>query len=310
VPLNGALFLEGAGVIVLSTADDFTEVNAVYGLAGGSNGAYGISSGGNSGLSVLGKLQIDNGYLSTRESSGLLYWSYASGQFILNGGKVDAKQFHNPEGAGTGLISFVQNGGSFNLRGRFTNAINYVNPADLSNALINTARADNSIDVTAGVGTFSINNNPANGFAMAGGTLSIYDVCNITATPLAFLVNSPLSNINVTGGTVQLIPTTGTVAADADYYVNSTAPFGNLTINRVSGTRIVQLNTNPLTVLNNLSLSSGILQTNNLNVTIGGDFTIANGTTYTPGTNTTDLNGTGVSDILCLCSSGIEQFHY
>jgi len=26
--LNGALFLEGAGVIVLSTADDFTEVNA------------------------------------------------------------------------------------------------------------------------------------------------------------------------------------------------------------------------------------------------------------------------------------------
>src|SRR5664280_2768000 len=308
VPLNGALFLEGAGIIVLSTADDFTEVNAAYGLAGGSNGVYGISTGGNSGLSILGKLQIDNGYLSTRESSGLLYWSYASGQFILNGGKVDAKQFHNPEGAANGLISYVQNGGSLNLRGRFTNTINYVNPADLSNTLINTARANNSIDVNAGVGTFSINNNPANGFAMAGGTLSIYDVCNITATPLVFLVNSPVSNINVTGGTTQLIPTTGTVFADADYYVNSTAPFGNLTINRVSGTRIVQLNTNPLTVLNNLNLSSGILQANNLNVTIGGDFTIASGTTYTPGTNTTVLNGAGIQTFSVYATQALNNF--
>ena len=67
------MILDGAGVIVLSTADDFTEVNAAYGIAGGSNAAYGINTtGGNSGLSVLGKLQMNNGYLSTRESSGLL----------------------------------------------------------------------------------------------------------------------------------------------------------------------------------------------------------------------------------------------
>ena len=64
IPLNGALNLNGAGVIVLSTADSYTEVNAAYGLAGGSNAAYGINtSGGNSGLSVLGMLQVDNGYL-------------------------------------------------------------------------------------------------------------------------------------------------------------------------------------------------------------------------------------------------------
>ena len=218
VPLNGSLLLNAPGVIVLSTADSYTEVNAAYGLAGGSNAAYGINtSGGYSGLSVLGKLQIENGYLSTRESSGLLYWNYASAQFILNGGKVDTKQLHNPQGGATGLISYVQNGGSLVLRGRFTNTINYVNPADLSNPVINTARAVNSIDNTIGTGTFSINSNAANGFAMLGGTLSIYDVCNTTATPLAFLVNSPISNINVTGGTVQLIPTTGSVAADADY---------------------------------------------------------------------------------------------
>jgi hypothetical protein len=212
IPTNGALFLDGAGVIVLSTADDFSEVNAAYGLSGGSNAAYGINTaGGYSGLSVLGKLQVNNGYLSTRESSGLLYWTYASGQFILNGGKVDTKQFHNSEGGSNGLVSFVQNGGNFILRGRFTNTINYVNPADLSNAVINTARADNSIDPAPGTGTFSLNNNASNGFAMSGGTLSVYDVCNTTPTPLAFLVNSTISNINVTGGTVQLITTTGTI---------------------------------------------------------------------------------------------------
>ena len=309
IPLNGALNLNGAGVIVLSTADSYTEVNAAYGLAGGSNAAYGINtSGGNSGLSVLGMLQVDNGYLSTRESSGLLYWSYASGQFILNGGKVDTKQFHNPEGGSTGLVSFVQNGGNLILRGRFTNTINYVNPADLSNAVINTAREDNSIDPAAGIGTFSLNNNASNGFAMLGGTLSVYDVCNTTATPLAFLVNSPVSNINVTGGTVQLLPTTGTIAADADYYINSTAPFNNLTINRASGASLVQLNANPITVLANLNLTSGVFQANNLDVTIGGDFTIASGTTYTSGTNTTTLNGTGTQTFSVFATQPLNNF--
>ena len=38
------------------------------------------------------------------------------------------------------------------LRGRFTNTISYVNPADLANAAINTARAANGIDATAGIG--------------------------------------------------------------------------------------------------------------------------------------------------------------
>ena len=51
------------------------------------------------------------------------------------------------------------------------------------------------------------------------------------------------------------------------------------------------LYTNPLIVLNDLSLTSGSLIANNLSVTIGGNYTIAAGTTYTPGTNTTIFNG-------------------
>ena len=293
IPGNAAMVLDGAGVKVLSTADDFTEVNTAYGLSGGSNITYGINtSGGYSGLSVLGKLQVNKGYLSTRESSGLLYWSYSPGQIIINGGKTDVKQFHNPEGGSAGLISYVQSGGELIVRGRFNNNINYSAPADLSNPLINTARVNNGIDPGSGIGAFSINSNPANGFTMSGGTISVYDVCNTSSTPLAFLVNCPASNINVTGGILQVIPTTGTVLADASYMVNTTAPVGNFIINRVSGTSNVQLNVNPLIVLNDLDASSGDFAANNLDVTVGGDFSLASGATYSTGSNTTLFNGT------------------
>jgi hypothetical protein len=294
IPGNGALILDGAGVIVLSTADDYTEVNAAYGLAGGTNAAYGINTtGGYSGLSVLGKLQLNSGYLSTRESPGLLYWSYAPGQIILNGGKLDTKQFHNPEGGATGLISYTQTGGNLTVRGRFPNTINYINPADLANAVINTARIANGIDAAPTMGSFSVSSNAANAFSMTGGTISVYDVCNVTATPLAFLVSCPVSNINVTGGTVNIIPTAGTLLADANYFINSASSFNNLNINRVSGAASVQLNTNPLVVLNDLTLNSGVLIANNLDVTIGDNYLIASGTTYTPGTNSTVFNGAG-----------------
>ena len=92
-----------------------------------------------------------------------------------------------------------------------------LHPADLANAVINTASVNNGIDPAAGIGSFSISSNAANAYSMSGGTLSVYDVCNVTATPLAFLVNCPVSNINVTGGTVTVLPTTGTLLADANY---------------------------------------------------------------------------------------------
>ena len=85
------------------------------------------------------------------------------------------------------------------------------------------------------------------------------------------------------------------ILADAsNYYINTSAPIFNLLIDRASSASIVQLNTSPLVVLNDLTLASGDFSANNLNVTIGGNFLIAGGTSYTPGTNTTIFNGTGV----------------
>jgi len=295
IPENGAIVLDGTGVIVLVTADDFSEIQAAYNLSGGSNALYGINNGLNSisGISILGKLQINNGYLSTRESAGIQYLNNASGQLIINGGILDTKQIDDASGSNAGLLTYFQSGGSAIFRGRFQNAISYTVPDDLSNPTINSTRAANGIDGSAGVGTFHLNTNLANGFIMSGGNISIYDVCGTTTTSYAAFIGCPASNINVTGGTVNIIPTAGS-GTDADYLINSVAPFANLMVNRTSGSSKVILNSNPLLLLQNLTLLSGDFDANLQDVKVGGDFTIASGTTYTcTGTsaNRTIFNG-------------------
>jgi hypothetical protein len=300
IPSNGALVLDGPDVVVLGTADNYREINVAYGVTCPNNGAAGINPPGGaciSAISILGKLQVDDGFLSTKESGGFITWNLASGQFVINGGIVDAKQFR-PDNTGTGLASFEQNGGTFILRGRFqrtpTAYASISNLTDVSLATLNTARTGMGLYIDPNYGTFNINN-AANVFIMSGGTIRIYDVCGIGAgQQKAFDVLSSTANINVTGGTVELIPTTGTNEADAaNFFIASNASFGNLTINRASSTTDVALNTYHLNVLGNLNLTSGTLVSNDLNVNVGGNFTVANGTTYTPGTNWTIFNGSG-----------------
>ncbi|MBP8959116.1 MAG: gliding motility-associated C-terminal domain-containing protein [Bacteroidales bacterium] len=296
IPGRSAVILDGAGVIVMSTADDYREVNGAYSVTAPDNASMGIDIGtGNSGISVSGKLQLNNGYLSTRESTGIIYWNYAPGQFILNGGTVDTKQFHSSPQANS-LISYSQTGGTMILRGRFKRTTTTYTPEGLVNSSLDNSRASGGIDASAG--SFDITNSGgANGFSMTGGTIKVYDVCGNTSPTFAYRIACSASDINVTGGIVEIIPTSGTVPAeDVDYFINTTAPFANLTINRASGTTKVQLNSNPVTVLKNLIVSSGELIANNLDVTIGGDFTIASGSTYTPGNNITTFNGTTIQN--------------
>ena len=294
IPANGALVLDGPDVVVLSTADDYREVNIAYNVSGGTGLVNGIGLSGCSSFSILGKLQINDGYFSTRESGGFITWDWASGQFELNGGQVDAKQFRAAGGA-SGLASFTQTGGTLYLRGRFqrtpTQYLSVTDLKDLSSATINTTR--NAAALNGDYGTFNLNS-AANVFDMSGGSLYIYDVCGTgSGQNGAFEVFSSTANINVTGGTVNIVPTTGSGTDATAYLIETNASVGNFSVNRVSGTSPVQLVTYPLVILKNLNLLSGVLNANNLDVSIGGNFTIISGTTYTPGTNRTIFNGTG-----------------
>ncbi|MBC7125845.1 MAG: hypothetical protein H5T24_09460, partial [Bacteroidales bacterium] len=293
VPGNGALVLDGDNVVILTTADDYREVNVAYNVTAPNNAAMGINAGaGCSSFSIYGLLKINRGYISTRESGGFIQWAVASGQFEINGGEVDAKQYRSA-GAGGGLASFTQTGGTFHLRGRFRRTPTaYTTVNDLVNAPLGTNRTAGGL--RDDLGTFNLNE-AANVFNMSGGTIYIYDVCgdgSTAARQKAFEVLSDPNNIGVTGGSVVIMPYTGTVLGDSpNFRVISRAPFGNFSVSRQSSTSVVLLDTYPMSVLGNFSLLSGDFNANNLNVTIGGNMFVANGTTYTTGTNWTIFNG-------------------
>lgn len=286
IPSNGALILDNLNVFVQSSADNYQEVNAVYGTVGGSDVAYGITQGAGNALVVLGKLIINEGYLSTKESAGLLYSTASSSIITINGGEVDTKQLISfPL---NGVVAYTQTGGVVNVRGRFQRTpAGYTGIADLLAAPVNTVRA-NTAPLNATIGAFSINNQST--FTLTGGTIRIYDVTGASGSGYEMLATD--ANTTVTGGSLELIPTAGSGAVDAaDWSVESVGAIGNFSVNRASSTTTTSLRTYPLTALNNINIQSGVFNANNLNVTAGGNFTIENGTTYTPGTNTTTLNG-------------------
>ena len=298
IPANGTLTIDGPDVVVLSTSDDYQEVNRAYGVSGGVGAVNGVIQGGYSSLYVYGKLQITDGYLSTRESGGIIT-NGGSGQIVINGGDVDAKQLLN---ATSSSASFQMTGGKFALRGRLKRVpaayTTVANLADNTSATINTARALNG--TTTGFGTFNLNN-AVNIFNMSGGDIWVYDVVDASppaTAPFAFDLKSSASSISVTGGTLTLVPTAGTLLADeTNFLISSTASLGNLVVNRSSGTSIVKLNAGyPLTLLADVTIQSGSLDANAQNLTIGGNFTIANGASYVAtaaSANTTTLNGSG-----------------
>lgn len=291
IPANGSLLVSGSEVIILTTADSYQEINLAYGVSAPDDGACGVATGSCTSFSILGRLQIDNGYFSTRESGGIITWDDASGELIINGGIVDVKQYRSA-GTSGGLASYTQSGGTFLLRGRFqrtpTAYSSIANLKDFSTTTLNTNRETDGLGDNTG--TFNINE-PANVFSMSGGTIRIYDVCG-TGDSEAFQVLSDENNNSVTGGTVEVIPTTGTNGDDAtEFKIETTADLYNLIINRASSTATVDVNLYDLTVSNDLTITSGELVANNYDITIGGDFVVENGTTYTPGSNWTIFNG-------------------
>ncbi|MBK8883556.1 MAG: T9SS type A sorting domain-containing protein [Bacteroidales bacterium] len=98
---------------------------------------------------------------------------------------------------------------------------------------------------------------------------------------------------SVTGGTIYLQPVTGITAAEESFKIDANISLNNLTINgfAAADAAIASLLVNPLVVNGNLTLSDGFstLTANNLDVTIGGNFT--NSGVYNYGTNTTRFTG-------------------
>jgi hypothetical protein len=258
-----------------------------------STGNYNISAGAqlwinggtvnkNAGQALVpyGKLRLTSGTLTTQVNSGIT--TRDNGQIIIEGGTLLSNQIRTSI-LGVGNVGgYAQSGGDVIING----------------------------DGPGGYATdyyiFSLTY-PGNTFYMSGGTLTVKGAQTGTGGLRgAVLINCDPANVNVTGGTMIFEISNGNM-----YKVTSRVPFYDVIMRKTAGAATtIQLNDGtadnlgttvaiqPLEVLNDLTIEGNVtFLTNSADVTVGGSFEVQNTATYTPGTNTTTMNGAGVSTI-------------
>ncbi|MCX6256689.1 MAG: T9SS type A sorting domain-containing protein [Bacteroidia bacterium] len=261
---NSEMWIDGPDVTVYTTATDNT------GFPQAPVGSSGVlATSGYQALSVYGTFRITEGFFGTRNSAGFIFWDTPNSTAIVlfEGGLTNTSIFR--EGESDGKAAYIQTGGTVIIRG------NETEPGEVTDYPV-----------------FNIPN-PATSFIMSGGVMIIEDKDNGTADGNGFYVNSSPENYSVTGGTV-IFQTNPVNTPSID--INSTANFWDLEINNLTTTGNPVMNlmnnlkvSNDLTIYSIATLYSG---TGNYNVTVGGNFYINAGGTYSPGTNTTIFTGT------------------
>jgi hypothetical protein len=229
----------------------------------------GVNGTGYQAATLYGTLRISAGQFSTGDAAGIVLGTLGTPIIQVEGtGTLDVSQAWTSTG-GTNQMSYIQTGGTANFR---LLGENHAGPMlGLSNI--------NSVFMMSG-GSINFTNNI---FTDATTDFNIMDI------------QSQVGNYQVTGGIVNLnLPSSATV-----YTANSTTPFYNLNISKGSGaavTTTVQWNT-PLSVLHDLSIGANSLlnlNTSLVGLTVGHNFSILSGGTYTPATGlTTTFNGNG-----------------
>jgi M6 family metalloprotease-like protein len=227
-------------------------------------------------------------YLSINSSSGV--WN--------NGGNI------NPTGkqcnvagklissAGTSNFSFLLPTGSANniqIDGGTINISSYFEPYSLSTDIMNYSQSGGSLLINSSNSSIPFALNAGSTFNMSGGTIVFQKASANTSTDFQNLA----STYNVTGGTLQ-IGNTSTFASQT-IRINSTAPIYDLVVN-AHNSPTAQLVTNGLTVKNDVTISGGTLNANNLNLLVGGNW--ENNGLFTPGTGTVTFNGTAEQSLV------------
>ncbi|MDY0347585.1 MAG: PKD domain-containing protein [Tenuifilaceae bacterium] len=234
-------------------------------------------------LIIYGGLRISgNSVFNDNSKQGLVMRTSSS--LLIEDGNVTTECVRTSYEAGTHRGAFTMTGGELTIRA--------VSLPDL-----------NGMDVYA---AFTLPY-PDNTLTIAGGTINIESPNprgNGSGTNFSYVVGANPNNISITGGVFNI-----TVPAARNAYIASIAPFWDLNIISAATNRSAQPRTytsnsrvpvpipaQPLVVLNNLTLVNRAVLTSgpdNVDVSIGNNFTVNTNTTYTPGTNTTTFNGTG-----------------
>lgn len=224
----------------------------------------------NAGLTLTGKVTVSNGTLNIGDAADEDLLS-SGGTFSITGGRATIAGKYYATGINN-LCYFTISGGTLTVPG---------------NGSTNTTNAPFQI---AGAGSW---------FNMTGGVIVIPREGGGGTQDLGF-VNTGGTSGTVSGGTLQIGNTTS--PASQTININSGVSIPNLVVS--SGSVTAKLATN-LNVLNNVTISSGTLHSNNLGLTLGGNW--VNSGVFTSGTGTVTFNSGSAQSIL---KSGGETFNH
>jgi hypothetical protein len=250
-----------------STIKPFTTSVSIGSVAGFWNNGGTIEPGGFSWTINQGLLRTSAGItnIGTNSGNGIIYLN--SGQLIIEGGELNIAGRLSPN-SGTSSGSYTQSGGTITL-----------------NTVGSTSATRAPFEISPNVP-----------FTMSNGTIVIQ---NSSSNTDADFINFSTTN-NVTGGTLQI--GNASTHPSQTIRINSTAPLYNLLVNSTSQP-IAKNVTNGLTVLNDVAISGGTLDANNLNINVGGNW-INNGV-FLGGTGTVTLNG---SESKTISGSSVTNF--
>lgn len=276
---NGGLIIN-KGVSSANVLD----VQSVISIAGSltlTNGVFKLSS--------ASTLTVFNGNITIPASAGLWCNSASASITTQNGNLTVAGLLEVTAGtltvgtqaanilipASTGSI--VVGGGNLNVAGNVSNT-----------------GVSWTFSMTAGTMTFNTNGSAAGGlpfnmdttgcsFSMSGGTIVVQQA----GTGSPSFKNLATSGTGSTGGVLQIgNASTGTQTIG----ILSTRPIYALVVNSANVT--AQLTTSALTVTTDVTITAGLVNANNLNLTVGGTWTNNTATTaFTAGTATVTMNG-------------------
>lgn len=279
VPANGSLWIADAGVRVYSTAR-----TASPDLIGGTLGVIDGTS--NQAMSVYGEFRISNGFFSTRNSAGFIFWSDASATLRIEGGICDVAQFRSAHGGAGGNTSIVMTGGEMYVRG---------------NRTVGTINPEGGGEPTAAYPIFGIID-PNGVFSMSGGTVHINAVTgdNVYGSN-GICITTTQANHNITGGTFNI-----NVNGNDNVDILSTNNLNSITVSRQNAANTVRVYLNSdLALSGSLTLNAntefiarrewGGFNGISRNLSVAGSLISNAGSIYRTRGNTTTFTGNGTA---------------
>jgi hypothetical protein len=266
---NGTFKLSAVNAVTAVPFTAATTISQFTGLWVNSSNAVVSTS---AGITLLGKITVSNGTLNIGNAANQDLLS-SGGTYISTGGITNVAGKYYATGINN-LCYFNISGGTFNVP-----------------VFGSTSTTDAPFQI-AGAGSQ---------FNMTGGLIVIPREGGTGAQHFGF-INTGGTSGTVTNGTLQI--GNATTPAGQTISINSSASVGNLLVSSTNAT--AKLNTNPLNVINNITISSGTIQSNNLDLTLGGNWA-NNGGIFTAGTAIVNFSSSAVQSIF---KSGGETFNH